>query len=42
MMALLKRDFSDHQIMIASIFRNAFERINEIEIKDRLIPILPY
>lgn len=37
MMGLLKRDFSDHQIIIASIYEYDFDNINRIEIVDRLI-----
>lgn len=37
MINILKRDFSDHQIIIASIFNYDFDTVNEIEIKDRLI-----
>lgn len=40
MMNILKRDFSDHQIIIASIFEYDFNNINTIEIKNRLIEIL--
>ena len=37
MMELLKRDFSDHQLIIASIFKYDFDEVNTIEIKERLI-----
>lgn len=37
MMDILKRDFSDHQIIIASIFEYDFDNINRIEIKNHLI-----
>lgn len=37
MMDILKRDFSDHQIIIASIYKYDFPNANIIEIKDRLI-----
>lgn len=37
MTELLKRDFSDHQLIIASIFTYDFDEVNTIEIKDRLI-----
>lgn len=37
MMQILKRDFSDNQIIIASIYRYDFENFNCIEIKDRLM-----
>ena len=37
MMDILKRDFSDHQIIIASIFTYDFENALSVEIKDRLI-----
>ena len=40
MMNILKRDFSDHQIIIASIFKYDFNNINTIEIKNRLIEML--
>lgn len=39
MMNLLKRDFSDHQIIIASIFTYNFDEVNIIEIKERLIEV---
>lgn len=39
MMELLKRDFSDHQLIIASIFTYDFDEVNTIEIKERLIGI---
>ncbi len=37
MMNILKRDFSDHQIVIASIFDYEFDALNLIEINERLI-----
>ena len=37
MMELLKRDFSDHQLIIASIFTYNFDTVNTIEIKHHLI-----
>jgi len=37
MMEILKRDFADHQIIIASIFNYDFDEVNNIEIKERLI-----
>ena len=37
MVDILKRDFSDHQIIIASIFEYDFDTINVIEIKNQLI-----
>lgn len=37
MMEILKRDFADHQIIIASIFNYDFDEVNRIEIKERLI-----
>lgn len=37
MMNILKRDFSDHQIIIASIFTYDFDNIHNIEINNRLI-----
>ena len=39
MMNILKRDFSAHQIIIASIFEYDFNNVNTIEIKNRLIEI---
>lgn len=37
MMDILKRDFSDHQIVIASIFNYDFDEVKLKEIKERLI-----
>lgn len=37
MMNILKRDFSDHQIIIASIYKYSFDPINIIEIKEHLV-----
>jgi hypothetical protein len=37
MMEILKRDFADHQIIIASIFEYNFDDPKKIEIEDRLI-----
>lgn len=37
MMEILKRDFADHQIIIASIFNYDFDVVNNIEIKEHLI-----
>ena len=37
MMNILKRDFSDHQIIIASIFEYDFDKLNVIEIINKLI-----
>lgn len=37
MVNILKRDFSDNQIIIASIFQYDFDPVNIIEIKNRLI-----
>ena len=37
MMDLLKRDFSDHQIIIASIYTYDFPSMKTVEIKGRLI-----
>jgi len=37
MMEILKRDFTDHQIIIASIFNYDFDEVNTIEIKEYLI-----
>ncbi len=39
MMDILKRDFSDHQIIIASIFEYDFDMLNVIEIVNQLIEI---
>lgn len=39
MMDILKRDFSDHQIIISSIFKYDFDPLNVIEIVNRLIEI---
>jgi len=39
MMDILKRDFSDHQIIIASIYMYDFNSLNGIEIVNRLIEI---
>lgn len=36
-MNILKRDFSDHQIIIASIFEYSFDDVNKIEIKEKLM-----
>ena len=37
MMTILKRDFSDHQIIIASIFTYDFDDVNRIDINKKLI-----
>ena len=37
MMNVLKRDFYEHQIIIASIYKYEFDDINVIKIKERLI-----
>ena len=37
MVDILKRDFADNQIIIASIFTYAFDNVNTIEIKKRLM-----
>lgn len=37
MMRILRRDFKENQIIIASIFKYDFDEFNEVEIKDRLI-----
>jgi len=37
MMEILKRDFANHQIIIASIFNYDFDKVNDIEIKEHLI-----
>ncbi len=37
MVNILKRDFADNQIIIASIFKYNFEMVNTIEIRNRLI-----
>lgn len=39
MMDILKRDFNDHQIIIASIFEYDFDVVNRIEIVDRLMEV---
>ena len=39
MMNILKRDFADHQIIIASIFNYDFDNVKNIEIKERLIDV---
>jgi len=39
MVNILKRDFADNQIIIASIFKYDFENVNIIEIRNRLIEI---
>ena len=39
MMDILKRDFSDHQIIISSIFKYNFDPLKVIEIVNRLIEI---
>lgn len=39
MMDILKRDFSDHQIIIASIYEYDLNPLNRIEIMNRLIEI---
>lgn len=36
-MDILKKDFADHQIIIASIFEYNFDKVNYIEIRERLI-----
>lgn len=37
MIDILKEDFSDHQIIVASIFEYSFDQVNRIEIQNRLI-----
>ena len=37
MLDILKRDFVDNQIIIASIYKYDLDNINEIEIRNRLI-----
>ena len=37
MMKILKRDFRENQIIIASIYEYEFDKVKKIEIKDRLI-----
>jgi hypothetical protein len=37
MIGILKRDFKDNQIIIASIYEYSFDKMNKIEIKGRLI-----
>ena len=39
MMDILKTEFADNQIIIASIFKYDFDTVNIIEIKNRLIEI---
>lgn len=39
MMNILKTEFSDNQIIIASIFKYDFASVNTIEIKNRLIEV---
>ena len=39
MMDILKRDFTDHQIIIASIYNYDFDELNVIEIVNRLIEL---
>lgn len=39
MMEILKRDFRDHQIIVASIFRYDFPDVNTIEMGNRLIEV---
>ena len=39
MMAILKTEFADNQIIIASIFKYDFDTVNLIEIKNRLIEV---
>ena len=40
MMDILKRDFSDHQVIIASIYSYDLPNLNIIELKDSLIDCL--
>ena len=42
MVDILKRDFADNQIIIASIFTYAFDNVNTIEIKKRLLEWIQY
>ena len=37
MMNILKRDFKDNQIIIASIYDYSFSKVNKIELKDKLL-----
>ena len=37
MINILKRDFSDHQIIIASIYEYDLLEVNKIELKNRLL-----
>ena len=37
MMNILKRDFTDNQIIIASIYGYSFSKINKVELDERLI-----
>lgn len=39
MMMILKEDFADHQIIIASIYKYDFDSPNVIEISERLLPL---
>ena len=36
-MNILKRDFKDNQIIIASIYDYSFSKVNKIELKDQLL-----
>ena len=38
MMDILKEDFADHQLIIASIYEYDFEKLHQIEIVDKLLP----
>ena len=40
MMDILKQDFSDHQLIIASIYEYDFPEVNQIEIVERLLPVV--
>ena len=39
MMSILKRDFSENQLIIASIYEYDFDNLNKVEIVGRLVPI---
>ena len=39
MMSILKRDFSENQLIIASIYEYDFDNLNKVELVGRLVPI---
>ena len=39
MMSILKRDFSENQLIIASVYEYDFDNLNKVEIVGRLVPI---